>query len=174
MSKVNPELRAKLKAAGKWDAFVDLRDKLRKPGVPQTAEDHERIAFLVLGNPNGVPPPSPVTAGEETASAPDYDLTEVSSRRATPSEMFTWIARALAMPTTDPSDCPDPMAWRLLGICRDDPDFEKEFLKDGFMKMLAGKAVEPEAATDENFDGKNQYDLLGKIAAVEGKEAEDD
>lgn len=87
---------------------------------------------------------------------------ELAGKTKPEPEVIRWVARAIDDPTVTAKDCPDPFAWTLLRMCREDPSFVVFFLEKLWAKLLPSRA-QVDSGPGVELDGQPTIDLIDRI-----------
>jgi hypothetical protein len=88
---------------------------------------------------------------------------ELADKRASEPETIRWVARNISVEFPDASDCPDPFAWTLLSMCREEPGFRVFFVEKLWTKLIPSRANLDEADNVGPMDGQATVDMIEKI-----------
>jgi len=163
--KIDETVKRRLQAAGQWKAFLERRDELKAEG--HSPDDARMTALGELlpkcdddNTLGGALPVAPAALAGRTANEP---------------EVARWVARNIDNPDASSQDCPDPFAWTLLRMCRDNPAFALMFVKDIWTKLLVSEAKrEDTGASVGEIDGTPTLKLIERIRAISKKCKESD
>lgn len=145
------QTKERLKAQGKWPAFLERRTELREQGyAPKHAT--RRALLEVQGRPDGPGPLGPMPP-------------EVADRRATEADAIRWCADNMDNPDPDPVMCPNGAAWTLLRRCREDPAFYMTFIGSMWAKLIPPGGGQPEADACQEHDS-SAGDVIARIQAL--------
>ena len=72
-------------------------------------------------------------------------------------------------PEPSAADCPDPFAWTLLRMCREDSAFLLTMVRDVWTKLLVTGARREDVASGEAMDGQVTLELIERIQAMRKK-----
>jgi hypothetical protein len=159
-------LKERLQAAGRWQAFQERRDELKEQGY---SPDDARMAALAEVMPqcdDADSGPAGRAGGDALPLAP----AALAGRTACEPEIARWVARNIDNPSPDPAECPDPFAWTLLRMCRDNPAFALMFVKDIWTKLLVSQARQDDGGKGEGeMDGTPTLKLIERIREMRDK-----
>lgn len=176
--RLDPEAKARLIEAGRWEAFKGLREELKLDGF--SARDATNRALEELdcedaddpdyAGPPRPPKPPPASAG------PDGELLKaplgLAGKFTAEPEVIRWVARHIDHPAPSPKECPDPFAWTLLRLCRKSDDFQRYFTEKLWGKLIPTRSQLDTTGAGQ-VDGKVPMDLIEELLAwkaeVEGK-----
>lgn len=155
--RIDKFLKERLQAAGQWQAFQKRRDELKAQGY--TPDDARTMALAeVMPKCDGGDVPARQPAGEALPLAP----AALAGKAALEPEVARWVARNIDNPAADPAGCPDPFAWTLLRMCRENAGFALMFVKDIWTKLLVSQARQEDAP-----DLAGQIDGTPTLALIE-------
>ena len=172
-----------LEAAGLWDDFCHFRSKLKAGGTGvMEASAGALLAFMPDGEPKE---PSSLRLEEIGREAlcvsfppaqnkePDHvhvDLEvappALAGKTAPEPEVVRWVVRNIDNPAASPSDCPDPFAWTLLRMCREEFSFAAMFVKDIWTKLLVQQAKLGDDDSGRPMDGTPTLEMIERIRAM--------
>lgn len=89
----------------------------------------------------------------------------VAGKAASEPAVVRWVARNIDNPDPDPCECPDPFAWTLLRLCREDPKFTAWFTEKLWSKLIPSRS-QLDTGGPKEFDGKVTLDLIERIQAM--------
>lgn len=148
MTRVTAELRDRLKAEGKWEAFTEKRRELRGSGESPTSAFAAALRFVDESpRPSG---PGPLASGSV-----------FEGKRASRAEEFDWVVAHLYVEDARPEDAPDAQAWTILQMCRRSPAFAEDLIGRGLVKTLPSKLEEREDGG--RWDGEDVFDAWAMI-----------
>lgn len=84
-------------------------------------------------------------------------------------QMVAWVMERIFVKDVKPEDAPSGMAWTLLLMCRRSAAFAEDFVSKSVVKMIPSKPPDEERGGDDDFDGKLEYDILGRLLDGEGR-----
>lgn len=160
--RIDKFLKERLQAAGQWQAFLERRDELKTQGY--SADDARTMALAEVmprcGDSGDMPSREP---GSGLPLAPEG----LAGKTAMEPEVARWVARNIDNPAASPEDCPDPFAWTLLRMCRENPGFALMFVKDIWTKLLVLQAKQGDAGgADGEIDGVPTLKLIERIRVL--------
>ena len=162
--RIDKATKARLEAAGQWQAFQVRRDELKAQGY--TPDDARTMAMAEVMvecsvEDDGLP-------GEHRGDALPVAPEALAGKTAGEPEVARWVARNIDNPDARPADCPDPFAWTLLRMCRESPAFTLMFVKDIWVKLLMSEAKRDDGGKtdDGEMDGQHVIDLIERIRAI--------
>ncbi len=82
---------------------------------------------------------------------------------------ISWVVENLFVEDVKAEDAPNGFAWTLLTMCKRSPAFAEDFVSKSVVKMIPTKPLEEESGDKDNFDGKLEYDILGRLLDGEGR-----
>lgn len=161
--RIDKMLKARLQAAGQWQAFQDRRDELKAQGY---SPDDARTAALAEVMPkcdDGGDLPADQPGGHTLPLAPSA----LAGKTAAEPEVVRWVVRNIDNPAASPGDCPDPFAWTLLRLCRENPAFQMMFIKDIWTKVLMAQVkTGDDGGADGEIDGTPTLKLIERIREI--------
>ena len=161
--RIDKALKQQLVAAGRWAAFQDRRDELKVQGY-----DPDDARLIALGEINTEHVDvsdnlAPATTGDALPVAP----AALAGKAASEPEIARWVARNIDNADASPDDCPDPFAWTLLRLCRDNPGYVHVFIKDIWTKLMVSETRRQDTARpDGEIDGTPTIELIARIQAM--------
>ncbi|MFW6032944.1 MAG: hypothetical protein ACOCTI_06185 [Phycisphaeraceae bacterium] len=172
-------MKQRLTAEGRWDAFVQRRERIkaRLVGEGQAKQDAAKQAwadaadeFPPPGPGESAPTPAAASATlEPAASGESSRLAELASaakeRSANGRQVIEWVANHLHIPleAIDPEGVPNPAAVGLLEWAKQ-PGSRAEFWKAMYTKTLPSKSQMEEELERFLDDGRDVLELLGKVS----------
>jgi len=84
-------------------------------------------------------------------------------------QTVAWVLERIFVKDVKPEDAPSGMAWTLLLMCKRSAAFAEDFVSKSVVKMIPSKPPEEERGGDDDFDGKLEYDILGRLLDGEGR-----
>ena len=163
MERITKEIKAELKAAGQWEAFVSRRRDLRESGLSVGDALEQAIAYARAGGAVVKEQKKAVPVSEDALVSSSLFDGKVASR----AEEFNWVVANLYVADAKAEDAPSAVSWTLLQMCRRNHDFAEDLIGRGLVKMLPSK-IEEEDNRPGAFDGQTEYDLLNEIRGVNG------
>ncbi len=170
---ISSKVRERLKAEGKWDRYVECRERLNGYGYTSAEIGMTLVEAIDAGTEekcierlierkfrDGEPIVPEAPAGPLSKKSP------CMKKRATPNEIQLWVMRNFLVEDLKPEDAPDMVAWTLLDRCRTNAEFANQFMSSGFQKLLSAKGDGGEDDPDK-FDGKREYDILARMKELE-------
>lgn len=193
MAQVRPELKAKLITDGKWADFVRYRSDLISGGAKPAAalrEAMKRFCPEFVGD--AVAPDTKAARAEKrgeavsgrrakdaadaAAIAASVDSAKSSSctveAKVFRGKAFSskdapatvaWVLERIFVKDVKPEDAPSGMAWTLLAMCKRSTAFAEDFVSKSIVKMIPAKPPDEDRSSDDDFDGKLEYDILGRL-----------
>lgn len=161
--RIDKMLKERLQTAGQWQTFQQRRDELKAQGY--TPDDARSMALAEVM-------PKCSDDGDLTADQPGGDTlplapAALAGKMANEPEVARWVARNIDNPAANPAECPDPFAWTLLRMCRDNPAFALMFVKDIWTKLLVLQAKQPDTSgADGEIDGTPTLKLIERIREI--------
>ncbi len=168
---LNLQTKKRLQREGKWDRYVEYRQRLNDLGYETGEIAMTLVEALDSGteekcverlierkmhdDPEPIVPEVPLRKGSECMS-----------RRATPNEIQLWVMRNFLVEDVGYRVAPDMVAWTLLDRCKTNAEFANQFMSSGFQKLLSSKGDD---GRDDpgRFDGKREYDILARMKELE-------
>lgn len=157
--------RERMVVAGTWDDFCAFRKERMEAGVKPNAAFEEAMARFC---------PKDVAAeggGDSSEGGGGVDASafvgKVFSAKDAP-WIVAWVMDRMFVKDVAAEDAPNGVAWTLLKMCQRSSAFAEEFVSRVFVKMIPTKPPEEEKSGDD-FDGKVEYDILGRLLDGEGR-----
>lgn len=113
-------------------------------------------------------PPKSLDGGAVSLALPPPELAD---RTAGEPEIARWVSRNIDNPAPDLDKCPDPFAYTLLRMCRENPGFAMMYVKDIWTKLLVSK-VRHESDRDgssKDIDGTPTLKMIARIQVISEK-----
>ena len=82
---------------------------------------------------------------------------------------ISWVVENFLVKDIKAEEAPNGVAWSLLTLCKGSLAFAEDFISKSFVKMIPTKPVEEESGDKDDFDGKLEYDILGRLLDGEGR-----
>ena len=83
-------------------------------------------------------------------------------------EVVRWVARNISVRRPNPAECPDPFAWTLLRMCREDPSFTTWFVDKLWSKLIPSRS-QLDTKQVNDIDGRVTVELIERIQATRDK-----
>lgn len=164
--RIDKFLKERLQDAGQWQAFQERRDELKSQGYSANDARTTALAEVVPKCVDSDDRPGRESGGDSLPLAP----AALAGKTALEPEVTRWVARNIDNPAADPSTCPDPFAWTLLRMCRENPAFAMMFVKDIWTKLLVSQAkLGDNGGGDGEMDGTPTLKLIGRIREMRDK-----
>ena len=80
-----------------------------------------------------------------------------------------WVMENYCVKDVKAEEAPNGSAWSILRLCKKSPAFAEDFFSKCVVKMIPTKPVEEESGDKDDFDGKLEYDILGRLLDGEGR-----
>lgn len=169
-----------LEAAGLWDKFRAYRRKIVAGGKPSQKASIIALADWMpdLQNPREPDPAllkclphwiDPIESKSSASTALPLAPVALAGKTAAEPEVARWVSRNIDNPSPDPKTCPDPFAWTLLRMCREDTSFAMMFIKDIWTKLLVAQARQGDDGAEEAMDGTPTLELISRIRVISDK-----
>ncbi len=163
--RIDKFLKERLQTAGQWQMFQERRDELKAQGY--NPDDARTMAMAEIM-------PKCIDGGDGPGREPSSDVlplapAALAGKTAMEPEVARYVARNIDNPAPSPEDCPDPFAWTLLRMCRENPAFALMFVKDIWVKLLIQQAKQDDAGGDEKMDGTPTLELIQRIREIRDK-----
>lgn len=192
MGNVRPALKDELTRREKWREFCHARDEYkRESGCTPLEARTEALKKLGLDDllplvsdtsKRGGRPSKRIAEAKAKIEAKEVEKTvevapvsdkalkdailkDLMKRKAPWGEVIDWVVANAYMPeeNIDYWSCPDMKAYTYLQACRGSALFLSDFLLKMGQARMPKKVEEVEKNDGDNFDGKEEYDLLGVI-----------
>ena len=160
MPKVRDDIKAKLKASGRWDEFVLRRASLRLSGRTSEAAHREALAEFVE--------PDRKTGADNGGNPAVF---QGRGARASFADQAIWVAQNMDNPDPHRVDCPDPAAWSMLMACKESPTFKTSFWTSVYTRVMLAMMKAEENKQDEESD-RGICDLCSELDRALGEEAQ--
>lgn len=158
--------RERMVAAGTWDDFCAFRKERMEAGVKPNAAFEEAIARFCPKEVAADGGDAEASGGGEGVDSSAF-VGKVFSAKDAPG-IVAWVMDRMFVKDVAADDAPNGVAWTLLKMCQRSSSFAEEFVSRVFVKMIPTKPPEEEKSGDD-FDGKVEYDILGRLLDGEGR-----
>lgn len=163
------QFKTRLKDEGRWDEFIQCREKLKADGMP--AKDAWYEARQKFG-PESYRAPAAEDNCDDDSVLPAGDIVcmEVFADKpsVTARAVVQWVFDSIDIKDVRPEDAPSSGAWSFLQRVRTYPDLLKEFYRSIWAKMLPTRS-EIEARERFEDDGREQIHLIDQIIKARDK-----
>ncbi len=156
----------RLKSEGRWDDFIEYREKLKADGLdPKAAWAEARAKFQPVPDGAAVAKPDTDDGPVDLVDCLDdfADKPPVTARA-----VVQWVFDHIDVTNVKPQDAPSSGAWSFLQRVRTYPDLLKEFYRSIWAKMLPTRS-EIEAREKFEDDGREQLHLIEQIQRARDK-----
>ncbi len=158
----------KLKAAGKWQEFVDFRMSIEAKGMSKIASYNQGVTkfFKYLGDPTPDNSDKPDSDEDDLPAFVSLDMDDFKGKRAvSEKEAIDWAIANVGYFAIQSKAAPSSTAWLYLQLFRQDGTFLRDCLKKRVPNI--SKAEEDGGHID---DGRKQFNLLDKLLSEQGQD----
>ncbi len=157
MAKLTAKRKEELKTAGLLAEFTVHLNALKSEG-----HKHEEAVTLALDKFR------PKLDAFNSADG-EYEMRQRTTDMRT---NFLWVGRNICNALITMADCPDPIAWEYLRLCRKDDDFRVDFMKSTIPKLLPTRSLLDDDSSNKKIDGADQIETIDRIRAIRRKAEE--
>jgi len=156
---LSKDIRERIKATGRWDDFVALRESHKLRGCTVDDANLKASEEILSGKvaQDTAPPLADILE-------PHIDLSGLLGRTSKPAELIQWVASNM-QGDPDLASCPGRDAYALLNACRRFPSFELDFWKTMYVRLIPSRALVSDDG-DGQMDGQPFINVLEKIAGI--------
>ena len=148
-----------------WDEFISYRETLRTRDGRSTSQSTEEALIEYMpritasASSTGDPEEPSLSSGAlpVLAVAPDG----LSGKEAGRIDIILWVGRNVDNPGPDVGSCPDPTAWTLLRLCRENQSFLFSFMQNVWTKLIPKSVIEDDGI--EDFEGGRHQRRIEKL-----------
>ncbi len=158
MVETRDEFKTRLKREGKWNEFLELREKYKQDG-------HEaKVAYAMAMEPFAGAGDSPADDQPDDADGGGSVLLEqfAGKDKASSLVVVEWVFDNIDMLDVTPDMAPSAGAWSLLLRVRRHPDLLKEFYRSIWVRILPSKTGIEQLQRFAD-DGREQLGLISRI-----------
>ncbi len=158
------QFKKRLIAEGKWNAFNEYRENLKRQGYSDSEASKEARAVFQESSPaDQLQSPGTASAGNSGAADRLVSIdTFAGKSNVSARKVVQWVFDHIDVTDIGPEDAPSGGAWSLLTRIRKYPDLLKEFYRTIWAKMLPTRS-EIEAREKFEDDGRQQLDIIDKL-----------
>jgi hypothetical protein len=132
MGETRKQLKERLQAAGRWQEYLELRERLGKGGLTPAQASRQALAEIELRPPKV---PEPLTSVTEPVPV-DEELPDFNGQAVPNHEAAQWVAENVANSKVRAEDAPSALAWGLLKWVRLSPANQSTFWSSIWPKLL--------------------------------------